>query len=90
MSPLHCLFGPVHRDVLPIFAALSLLAAALVGAAEYLVVWLRRTLGALRRTAGFAYPPSAPLVAPVLAVYAPAETRRGLGSRAPPHLLRPV
>jgi hypothetical protein len=90
MSPFHCLFGPVHRDVLPIFAALSLLAAALVAAAEYLLVWLRRTLGALRRNRQFAYPPTAPLAAPVLAVFAPADTRRGLGSRAPPRLLRPV
>jgi len=48
---LHCLVGPVHRDALPLLAALSLVAAAFVAAASHLVRWMRRTLRALvRRT----------------------------------------
>jgi hypothetical protein len=39
---LHCLTGPVHRDAIPLLAALSLLAVALHGAVEHLVAWTRR------------------------------------------------
>jgi len=46
---LHCLVGPVHRDALPLLAALSLVAAAFVAAATHLVRWMRRTLRALVR-----------------------------------------
>jgi hypothetical protein len=45
---LHCLVGPVHRDALPILAALSLVAAAAEAAARHLLGWMRRTLAALR------------------------------------------
>jgi hypothetical protein len=45
---LSCLIGPVHRDLLPIFGALSLVAAAIVAAAEHLVAWVRRTFALLR------------------------------------------
>jgi hypothetical protein len=41
---LHCLTGPVHRDALPILAALSLVAAAAAEAVEHLVAWAHRTL----------------------------------------------
>jgi len=44
---LHCLIGPVHRDALPLLAALSLVAAASVAAASHLIRWMRRTLRAL-------------------------------------------
>ena len=44
---LHCLTGPVHRDALPILAALSLIAAAVAAAVEHVVAWMRRTLAAL-------------------------------------------
>ena len=46
---LHCLVGPVHRDALPLLAALSIVAAAFVAAATHLVRWMRRTLRALVR-----------------------------------------
>jgi uncharacterized protein YcnI len=46
---LHCLLGPIHRDALPLLFALSLVAAALVSAAELLVAWIRRTLALIRR-----------------------------------------
>jgi hypothetical protein len=45
---LHCLFGPVHRDLLPFEAALSFVAAALVAAAEHVAAWMRRTFALLR------------------------------------------
>jgi hypothetical protein len=40
---LHCLTGPVHRDALPILAALSLVGAAASEAIEHLVAWAHRT-----------------------------------------------
>ena len=43
----HCLTGPVHRDVLPFLGSLSLVAAALAAALEHLLAWMRRTLAAL-------------------------------------------
>jgi hypothetical protein len=39
---LHCLLGPVHRDAIPVLAALSLLAVAVHGAVEHLLAWTRR------------------------------------------------
>jgi hypothetical protein len=44
---LHCLTGPVHRNAIPILGALSLLAAALRGALEHVLAWMRRTLAEL-------------------------------------------
>jgi hypothetical protein len=44
---LACVFGPVHRDAIPVLAALSLLAVALHGAVEHLLRWLRRLVAAL-------------------------------------------
>jgi hypothetical protein len=44
-----CVFGPVHRDLLPIATALSFVAAALFAAAEHIVAWMRRTFSLLRR-----------------------------------------
>ena len=43
-----CVFGPVHRDLLPIATALSFVAAALLAAAEHVAVWMRRTFALLR------------------------------------------
>ena len=43
-----CVFGPVHRDLLPIATALSFVAAALLTAAEHVVAWMRRTFALLR------------------------------------------
>jgi len=45
---LHCLLGPVHRDALPILAALSVLASSAEASARHLLRWMRRTLEALR------------------------------------------
>jgi hypothetical protein len=43
-----CVFGPVHRDLLPIATALSFVATALVAAAEHVAAWMRRTFALLR------------------------------------------
>jgi hypothetical protein len=43
-----CIFGPVHRDLVPIATALSFVAAALVAAAEHVAAWMRRTFALLR------------------------------------------
>jgi hypothetical protein len=44
----HCIFGPVHRDLLPIATSLSFVAAALLAAAEHVAAWMRRTFVLLR------------------------------------------
>jgi hypothetical protein len=46
---LHCVFGPVHRNLWPIATALSFVAASVQTAAEHLLAWMRRTF-ALSRT----------------------------------------
>jgi hypothetical protein len=46
---LSCLFGPVHRNALPILAALALVAAALAEAAAHVLAWVRAVVRALRR-----------------------------------------
>jgi len=44
---LHCLVGPVHRDLLPIETGLSLVAAAVIAAARHVAAWMRRTFARL-------------------------------------------
>jgi len=44
---LSCLFGPVHRNALPLLVALALMAAALAEAAAHLYAWMRATTRAL-------------------------------------------
>jgi hypothetical protein len=45
---LSCLVGPVHRDAIPILAALSAVVAAVAAAVELLVGWARRVFALLR------------------------------------------
>ena len=45
---LHCVFGPVHRDLPPLEVGLSFVAAALIAAAEHVAAWMRRTFALLR------------------------------------------
>jgi hypothetical protein len=55
---LHCLLGPVHRNAIPILAALSLVAAALAAALEHVLAWMRRTIASVAVTRPrFAAPP---------------------------------
>jgi hypothetical protein len=44
-----CLEGPVHRNAIPILLALSLAAAALLGALRHALAWARRVVHVLRR-----------------------------------------
>ena len=46
---LSCLVGPVHRNAIPLLAALALAAAALAEAVEHLVAWMRAVVRELRR-----------------------------------------
>ena len=45
---LNCLFGPVHRDLLPLESGFSALAAAVIAAGEHVLAWMRRTFALLR------------------------------------------
>jgi hypothetical protein len=82
---MHCVFGPVHRSLLPIATSLSFVAAALLAAAEHVVGWMRRTFALLR-----AVPPRlvrADLPSWVLVDVGRASRRFGAGTaRAPPAL----
>jgi hypothetical protein len=46
---LSCLVGPVHRNAIPLLAALALAAAALAEAVEHVLAWLRAVVRELRR-----------------------------------------
>ena len=80
---MHCVFGPVHRDLAPIATSLSFVAAALLAAAEHVVAWMRRTFVLLRTLPPrlFALPAPARPVG-----HAPRASRRvgHTRSRAPP------
>lgn len=80
---LHCLFGPVHRDLLPIETGLSLIAAALLAAARHVLAWMRRTFA---RLAGVVprVGPLARLYAPACAPLRPALATGPASARAPP------
>ena len=81
---LNCLFGPVHRDLLPLEFGLSAIAAAVIAAREHVLAWMRRTFALLR-----ALPPrvvaSAALRSPVSFELPRLTLRFTAGSpRAPP------
>jgi hypothetical protein len=76
----HCLLGPVHRNLIPIEAACSVVAVALTVAGEHVAAWMRRTFALLREL-----PPTIALFAilpPALALAAP-PARRQYASAAP-------
>lgn len=86
---LHCLVGPVHRDLLPILGALALVAAAAIAAAEHVLAWMRRTFALLgARPARTVLCEWIPI--PVES-HAPRERFRAAraGARAPPPVARP-
>lgn len=82
---LHCLFGPVHRDLLPIETGLSFVAAAVLAASRHVAAWMRRTFARLAavlpRVVG-----EAVVHAPVCAVLRPAVCAGSAFARAPPAL----
>ncbi len=83
---LHCLTGPVHRDAIPVLAALSLIAVAIHGAVEHLLLWARRLFAQLAArvwlSAG-ARPAPSPLAALRSSLSSPANRVRGPPAVAP-------
>ena len=82
---LHCVFGPVHRDLLPLETGLSVVAAALIAAAQHVVAWMRQTFARLRAV----LPRSRPVARHVLArVFEPPRSvcLCSAPARAPPAL----
>jgi hypothetical protein len=80
---LHCLVGPVHRDLIPFEAGLSFVAAALIAVARHVVAWMRRTFARLAAN----LPALLFAVSPAFgeATAARAVARAGIASaRAPP------
>ena len=63
---LSCLVGPVHRNAIPLLAALAITAAALWEATEHLLGWMRAIVRALRRRLSPGLPPLAPPFRPLL------------------------
>ncbi|MDX6401788.1 MAG: hypothetical protein QOF27_2394 [Gaiellaceae bacterium] len=45
---LQCVFGPLHRDLIPIETGLSFVAAAIIAAADHVAAWMRRTFALFR------------------------------------------
>jgi len=79
---LSCLVGPVHRNAIPILAALALLAAALAEAAGHVLAWMRAVARELRRRRLASFPLPLRFAAPFPPVTAAGATRPR--SRAPP------
>jgi hypothetical protein len=80
---LSCLFGPVHRNALPLVIALSILAAGLAEAVEHLHAWARAAVRALLQPRVFVVGP-ARLVEAHPPGLSPALVRSRARSRAPP------
>jgi hypothetical protein len=80
---LSCLFGPVHRNALPLLAALSLLAAALAEAAAHLYAWMKATARALLEAALRLGRPTVPFAGPP-GHLSPAPLASWARPRAPP------
>lgn len=84
---LHCLTGPVHRDAIPVLAALSLIAVAVHGAIEHLLEWTRRLFAQLEATL---IPSQLPASLPPAIASLPREYRgASQPARGPPALLCP-
>jgi len=81
---LHCLLGPVHRNAVPILAALSILTAAVLRAAVHVLSWMRRVMQLLRHRPRSAS--KAPIAHRARVQAAPRRWVRGvrLGARGPP------
>jgi hypothetical protein len=82
---LSCLFGPVHRNALPLVIALSILSAALAEAVQHLHAWARAAVRELLRPRVFVAAP-ARLAESQPSGLSPALVRFRARSRAPPLL----
>ena len=79
---LSCLVGPVHRNAIPLLAALSLAAAALWESTEHLLGWMRAVVRALRRRRLDAAPPV--LLPALRELFVSTAAERRPRPRAPP------
>jgi hypothetical protein len=80
---LSCLVGPVHRNAIPLLAALALVAAALIEAVLHLVGWMRAAARELLRPRLF-LPSARPAAAsPLVSLVSSRQVGRAR-SRAPP------
>jgi len=82
---LHCVIGPVHRNLIPVETGLSFVAASVIEAASHVLSWMRRTFALLHRMPLrlFRSPPSRPIDLDVPRT----SPRFGAGAaRAPPAL----
>ena len=84
---LGCLVGPVHRDAIPVVAALSLVAVAVHGAVEHLLAWARRLVAQLAVT--LAWPPGFGPGSFTLRLARPQPALAAGGARGPPAARRP-
>jgi hypothetical protein len=82
---LHCLLGPVHRDLIPFETGLSFVAAAVVAAATHVLAWMRRTFARLGATLPRLWPLSSVRLQ-ALEVPAGALCLGQASARAPPAL----
>jgi hypothetical protein len=85
---LHCLLGPVHRDAIPILAALSLVAVAFHGAIEHLLAWARRLFAQL--ASRLFVPPGSERAPKAFSCPPRARALVANGARGPPSLAVPV
>jgi hypothetical protein len=79
---LHCLTGPVHENALPLIAALSLVAVAVVEAVRHAVAFGRRVVGAQPARRRVSRGPRATILAPHALGsrgFAPVAVRSGRG-----------
>jgi hypothetical protein len=81
-----CLVGPVHRNAIPLLAALCLIASALTAAAAHLIAWMRRVVTAILGSARPRLRSSRPAPRLALTLLPPRAAGCGgrLGARAPP------
>ena len=82
---LHCLLGPVHRNLLPFEAGLSFVAAALLAGARHVARWMRRAFARLAAQ----LPPLSFVAAPGFGeatALRMTERLRAASARAPPAL----
>jgi hypothetical protein len=82
---LSCLVGPVHRNAIPLLAALALVAAALAEAVLHLVGWMRAAARELLRPRLFLLP-AQPTAGLRLVSLNPSRVPQRARSRAPPLL----
>ena len=80
---LSCLVGPVHRNAIPLLAALALVAAALIEAVLHLVGWMRAAAGEFLRRRLFLLPATASTGLQFVSLN-PTRVPQRARSRAPP------